>query len=212
MSSAFIARLVRSACKSTSRAPESRVQETTEFFLVHYNQERPNQARSCRNQPPHVAYPAFPMLPTVPQTVDPDHWLVQVDKRAFARIIRASGTLTINREDYYVSRSLAGQRVTCWVNAAARQFAIWQKGGAHQIDPDQRPLWPDHALRGLCGPDEAGGALRISAVPAHPSPSQPRSPVGLNLKPAPREGMRHQYHEFPARGGASLCLPLASKR
>jgi hypothetical protein len=105
------------------------VQETTEFFLVHYNQERPNQARSCRNQPPHVAYPAFPTLPTVPQTVVTLRWLVQVNKRAFARTIRTSGNLTINHEDYYVSRSLAGQRVTCWVNATARQFDIWQLGG-----------------------------------------------------------------------------------
>ncbi len=35
----------------------------------------------------------------------------------------------INREVYYVSRSLAGQRVTCWVNAAERCFDIWQPGG-----------------------------------------------------------------------------------
>jgi hypothetical protein len=103
--------------------------EVTEAFLQHYNQERPNQARSCGNQPPRVAFPAFPTLPTVPQSVDPDLWLVQVNKRAFARTIRAKGDLTINREDYYVSRSLAGQRVTCWVNAAEKCFDIWQPGG-----------------------------------------------------------------------------------
>jgi transposase InsO family protein len=57
--------------------PRSReqVQEATESFLAHYNQERPNQARSCRTQPPRVAYPAFPTLPAVPQAVDPDRWL-----------------------------------------------------------------------------------------------------------------------------------------
>jgi transposase InsO family protein len=36
------------------------VQEATESFLHHYNAERPNQARSCGNQPPQVAYPTFP--------------------------------------------------------------------------------------------------------------------------------------------------------
>ena len=36
------------------------VQEVTESFLHHYNEERPNQARSCGNRPPHVACPAFP--------------------------------------------------------------------------------------------------------------------------------------------------------
>ena len=107
----------------------SEVREATEAFLTHYNGERPNQARSCGNQPPRVACPAFPTLPAVPEMVDPDHWLVQVDKQAFARAIRVNGTLTINREDYYVSRGLAGQRVTCWVNVAQKCFDIWQPAG-----------------------------------------------------------------------------------
>ena len=72
-----------------------------------------------------MACPVFPTLPTVPETVDPDHWLKQVDKRAFARTIRARGDVTINHQDYYVSRRLAGQRVTCSFNAAEKQFDIW---------------------------------------------------------------------------------------
>jgi transposase InsO family protein len=106
----------------------SQVSEFTETFLSHYNSERPNQARSCGNQPPRMACQQFPTLPAVPQTVDPDRWLVQVDKQAFARTVRAGGSLTINRQDYYVGRHLAGQRVTCWVNATAKQFDIWQPG------------------------------------------------------------------------------------
>ncbi len=105
------------------------VQEATEAYLSHYNGERPNQARSCGNQPPRVACEQFPTLPAVPQTVDPDRWLVQVNKQAFARTIRAGGDVTINRQDYYVSRRLAGQRVTCWVNAAEKHFEIWHPGG-----------------------------------------------------------------------------------
>jgi integrase-like protein/Homeodomain-like domain-containing protein len=104
------------------------VQEATEAFLTHYNDERPNQACSCGNQPPHVAYQQFPNLPAVPRTVDPDRWLGQVNKQAFARTVRAGGDLTINRQDYYVSRTLAGHRVTCWVNAAEKEFEIWQPG------------------------------------------------------------------------------------
>ncbi len=104
------------------------VREVTETFLHHYNQQRPNQARSCGNQPPRVASSVFPTLPAVPQTVDPDGWLVHVDKRAFARAIRARGDLTINCQDYYISRTLAGRRVTCWVNAAEKHFEIWLSG------------------------------------------------------------------------------------
>lgn len=129
---AYVERFHRSLgeeCLQVHRpATLSQVSELTETFLAHYNQERPNQARSCGNQPPYVAYPAFPTLPAVPQTVDPDRWLVQVNKRAFARTIRARGDLTINCQDYYVSRTLAGQRVTCWVNAAEKHFEIWQPG------------------------------------------------------------------------------------
>ncbi len=107
----------------------SEVSELTEAYLSHYNHERPNQAHSCGNQPPRVACPVFPTLKSVPEMVDPDSWLVQINQQAFARTIRADGKLTINHEDYYVSRSLAGQRVTCWVNAAQKQFDIRQPGG-----------------------------------------------------------------------------------
>jgi len=41
-------------------------------FLQRYNAERPNQARTCQNQPPQVAFPDLPTLPRVPEQVDPD--------------------------------------------------------------------------------------------------------------------------------------------
>jgi hypothetical protein len=61
--------------------------------------------------------------------VDPDRWLLAMDKRAFARTISVSGHLTINHQDYYVSRKLAGQRVTCSLNAVQKRFDIGQSGG-----------------------------------------------------------------------------------
>jgi transposase InsO family protein len=106
----------------------SQVSELTETFLAHSNQQRPNQARSCGNQPPRVACQQFPVLPSVPEMVDPDGWLVLMHKQAFARSIRTGGNVTINHQDYYVSQTLAGQRVTCWVNAANKRFDIWQPG------------------------------------------------------------------------------------
>jgi hypothetical protein len=61
------------------------VQEATESFLQHYNEERPNQARSCGNQPPRVACPTFPPLPAVPERIDPDRWLERINGQAFVR-------------------------------------------------------------------------------------------------------------------------------
>jgi hypothetical protein len=107
----------------------SEVSERTFAFLTHSNSERPNQARSCGNQPPRVAFPDYPTRPKVPETLDPDRWLWQVHQQAFARTIGANGNLSINRQDYDVSRSLAGQRVMCWVNAAEKCFDIWQPAG-----------------------------------------------------------------------------------
>jgi len=107
--SIWLHREVRSACRCIGQARSRRSSPLTEAYLTHYNSERPNQARSCGNHPPRVACPTFPTLPAVPQTVDPDRWLMQINQQAFARTIRANGKLTINREDYYVSRSLAGK-------------------------------------------------------------------------------------------------------
>jgi hypothetical protein len=110
--------------------PRTREQvwETTATFLPHYNHERPNQAHSCGNRPPRVACPAFSKLPAVPATVGPDRWLERLNKPAFARTIQSGGGITINHEDYDVSRALAGRRVMCVVNAAEKQFDLWQPG------------------------------------------------------------------------------------
>ena len=104
------------------------VQEATENFLQHYNEERPNQARSCGNQPPCVACPTFPTLAAVPETIDPDRWLERVNGQAFVRKVQSDASVTINHEQYYVPRELAGQQVTCFINAAEKQFEIWQAG------------------------------------------------------------------------------------
>src|SRR6266702_3315077 len=48
------------------------VREVTEQFMQHYNHERPHQGRSCKDQPPRVAFATLPKLPPVPETIDPD--------------------------------------------------------------------------------------------------------------------------------------------
>jgi hypothetical protein len=48
---------------------EEEVREVTGTFLLHYNMERPNQAISCGNHPPRVAYPVLPTLPALPEFV-----------------------------------------------------------------------------------------------------------------------------------------------
>ncbi len=104
---------------------QEQVTEMTQTFLQHYNQQRPNQARTCGNRPPRVACPDFPTLPQVPQMVDPDRWLERVNQQAFARTVQADGGVSINHQEYYLGREFAGQRVTCFVNAVHKQFEMW---------------------------------------------------------------------------------------
>src|SRR6266446_870715 len=176
----FIAPSVRSGGLVHRPGTLSQVSEFTQTFLTHYNDERPNQARSCGNQPPQVACPAFPTLPAVPRTVDPDRWLLQVNKQAFARTIQAGGDLTINRQDYYVSRKLAGKPGDVLGQRSREAIRDLAARGAHQVGPDQRLAWKDDVLPGVCGADEGGSTLGISAVSTHPSKADSRSPVGLS--------------------------------
>ena len=69
--------------------------EVTATFQVHYNAERPNQARSCGNRPPRVAFPDLPPSPPLPMLADPDAWLRLVDGRRYVRRVQADGKVKI---------------------------------------------------------------------------------------------------------------------
>jgi len=101
---------------------EEEVREVTATFLPHYNYERPNQARSCGNRPPRVAFPTLPTLPALPEQVDPDAWLAPIHGQAYARRVQPKGTIAVDRHDYYIARALAGQQVVLVVNAQDARF------------------------------------------------------------------------------------------
>ena len=103
---------------------EEEVHEVTDIFLRHYNWERPNQARSCGNRPPRVAFPTLPTLPALPAWVDPDAWLAHIHGQAYARRVQPKGTVAVDRRDYYLSQALAGQQVVLVVNAPERRFDV----------------------------------------------------------------------------------------
>lgn len=60
---AFVERSHRSdqeACLAVDRPPPlEQAQQVTQAFAQHYTVERPNQARSCGNQPPRTAFPSL---------------------------------------------------------------------------------------------------------------------------------------------------------
>lgn len=103
---------------------EAAVREATDAYLVHYNTERPNQARTCGNRPPAVAFPVLPSLPPLPKMVDPEHWLAQVDGQAFARMVQPNGAVVVDHRAYYIQQALAGRQVALVVKAPERVFDV----------------------------------------------------------------------------------------
>lgn len=99
-------------------ASEEQAVAVTADFVRQYNEQRPNQARSCGNRPPRAAFPDLPARPPLPATVDPDAWLRTVDGRSFARKVRHDGTVTLDGDRYYVGQKLVGQPVVLRVRAA----------------------------------------------------------------------------------------------
>jgi hypothetical protein len=98
--------------------------EVTQAYVHHYNHERPNQALTCDNQPPRLAFPSLPARPRLPRFVDPDGWLRAVHGRRYRRRVNSNGTIKVDNRSYYVKRALRGQYVTVLVDAPHRQLVI----------------------------------------------------------------------------------------
>jgi len=88
------------------------VRQVTATFMEHDNWQRPHQGHSLGNQPPRVAQPELPALPPLPDVVNADGWLRQLHGHHLVRLVNRHGAVTVNLAQYYLSRSLAGQRVT----------------------------------------------------------------------------------------------------
>lgn len=106
----------------------SQAQAVTLVYQIHYNMERPNQAVTCGNQPPRLAFPDLPALPPLPEQVDPDHWLQKIDGQFYKRRIQANGSVQVGKQFYYIRQKLKGQLVLLKTDALARQFQVLLDG------------------------------------------------------------------------------------
>jgi hypothetical protein len=102
--------------------------DSAEAFKWHYNQERPNQALSCGNRPPHEAFPDLPRLPKLPDCIDPDRWLRAIDGKRFKRRVKHNGSVSVDKHEYYVSKKLRGRYAVLQVDAPQQQFVVWLAG------------------------------------------------------------------------------------
>ncbi len=90
----------------------------------HYNYQRPNQALTCQNQPPAVAFANLPPLPQLPDTIDPDHWLTAVHNKLYKRRVNSDGTVQLGKQRYYVQRKLAKHFVALKIDAPNRLILV----------------------------------------------------------------------------------------
>ena len=106
--------------------PQTLVQtcEMNQTMLYHYNYQRPNQALSCGNRPPCLVLTAWPRLPQLPETVDPDAWLDSVHGKTFVRRVNASGGVKLDKYSYYVGLHVRGQYVALQIDAAERSLKV----------------------------------------------------------------------------------------
>ncbi len=102
--------------------------EVTARYVQHYNEERPNQALSCANQPPDQAFPNLPVLPRLPQQLDPDRWLTTIDGVVYTRRVDSHGFVGLGNQRYYVQEGFRGQYVNLRVQAAQRQLLVEHQG------------------------------------------------------------------------------------
>ena len=114
-------------------------------FPHYYNVERPNQGKACRNQPPAVAFPVLPTLPQLPETVEPDRWLLTSHRRIYRRWVNSSGTIQIDRHTYSVGSMYAKQQVLVHLDAENQRFHISLNGQVLKQLPIQGLLgsWMD---------------------------------------------------------------------
>ena len=103
-------------------------QAVTLVYQKQYNMERPNQAITCHNQPPRVAFPDLPSLPSLPEQVDPDHWLHKIHGKFYKRRINANGSVQVGKQSYYIKQALKGQQVLMKVDATNQQFQVLLDG------------------------------------------------------------------------------------
>src|SRR5919199_1817743 len=151
------------------------VRTVTDGFRQHYNFERPNQALSCGNQPPCVAYPTLPPRPALPAMVDPDRWLTVLDGHRYVRKVRSNGTVTVDGLRYYVEQAWEGKYVSLRIDAPERVFVVEYRDHVIKVLPVKGLLGERLPIEGYV--EQMAVAARTQLVVGRPIGQQLRLPL-----------------------------------
>jgi hypothetical protein len=124
----FVERSNRTDAQECLRVFEPRDRETvktlTAGFRQHDNSERPNQASSCGNPPPCVAFAELPPRPPLPSMVDPDRWREVLDGQRSVRKRGRTGSVSVDGRLYSIDQAWKGRDVNLRLNATGRGFLV----------------------------------------------------------------------------------------
>jgi len=101
--------------------------DANQRYVRFYNYESPNQAITYGNQPPRAKFPDSPSLPPVPQTIDPDRWLLALTGKTYKRKLDSTGSFQLGNQTYYVQQHYRGQMVLIWVDGKKRILNVFAK-------------------------------------------------------------------------------------
>jgi hypothetical protein len=99
-----------------------------EAFPDYHNLQRPHQGRACQNRTPDEAFPTLPLLPQVPQQVNPDAWLQAEHGRVYRRRVNSTGSIQVDCHIYFVGSQLAQQPVLVHLDAQRQCFWVTCQG------------------------------------------------------------------------------------
>jgi integrase-like protein len=106
--------------------------DACDSFPAYYNRQRPHQGRACRNRPPDEAFPSLPVLPQLPETVNPDAWLNALHRRVFQRRVSSEGMIQVDRHFYFIGREFAKQALVLLVDLPREEFVVMD-GNEHVL-------------------------------------------------------------------------------
>jgi transposase InsO family protein len=102
--------------------------EILDAYRPFFNHARMHQGDSCNDRPPYEAFPNLPILPRLPDRVDPDAWVIHYDKRVFRRKVAQNGTVQVGKHTYYVDYRLAKETVGFLLDAKLTVFNVIHRG------------------------------------------------------------------------------------
>ncbi|MEL6368313.1 MAG: integrase core domain-containing protein [Pseudomonadota bacterium] len=97
-------------------------------FKHYYNSDRPHFGDACNGLTPDDAFPLLPLLPRLPEAVDPASWVTAYHGKVYRRRVTSNGSIQIDKHNYHIDAERHGQRILVHVDAEHHQFVFSHNG------------------------------------------------------------------------------------